>query len=303
MELHTCLWNDVDAFSFCENDLRPLTTIYPELHIRVHHDVNEFLSDAHMADFVLTWDFEEAWYGACSKLKAIFTPAAGNDWVHPDPDSRVELIHGTFHGPILAESLLGAILFMNHKMPDMMRNHHARKWDRNSQGTTRLLRNQHVLLIGFGKIGKSCARLIQHTGAQVTGVRRNPHSIQDTGLNVRSLDDLDSLLPSADHVVLLLPGSSDTDGFMNMDRLSLMKPGSYIYNFGRGNSLTTIDLLAALPRLGGAYLDVTEEEPLPRESPLWAQDKVIITPHSSCIYSEYKPMFVDEVIGHLKRYI
>ena len=82
-----------------------------------------------------------------------------------------------------------------------------------------------------------------------------------------------------------------------------MKPGSYIYNFGRGNSLTTADLLAALPHLGGAFLDVTDEEPLPTDSPLWKQDNVFLTPHSSCIYSEYMPMFIDEVISKINTYL
>ena len=302
MELHTCLWNDVDAFSFSEQDLLDLEQHYPNLRIKVHDEVDSFLQDGHLADFVLTWDFNESWYAACPNLKAIFTPAAGNDWVDQDPQGAVELIHGTFHGPILAESLLSAILFMNHKMPDMIRNHHARTWDRNIQTTTRLLANQNVLLIGLGNIGIACANLIQCTGAKVIGVRRNPAKTLDTSIETRSPGDLDDLLPWADHVVLLLPGTPDTNRFMDSSRLSRMKPGSYIYNFGRGNSLATTDLLEALPALGGAFLDVTDEEPLLPDSPLWEQPNVMITPHSSCVYSEYKSSFINEVINHLRPY-
>ena len=303
MELHTCLWNEVDAFSFCEDDLQVIKTHFPDLGIKVHNDVESFLSQAPLADFVLTWDFEEAWYETCTRLKIIFTPAAGNDWVHADPGNKVKLVHGAFHGPMLAESLLGAMLFMNHKMPLMIRNHQSKKWDRNIQGGSRLLGNQTVLLIGLGKIGFSCARLIQHTGAEVIGIRRNPGRNPDTGVDVRSVDELDSLLAWADHVALLLPGSPDTDRFMNPDRLALMKAGSYIYNFGRGNSLTTNDLLTSLDHLGGAFLDVTDEEPLPGDSPLWDSSNVMITPHSSCIYHEYKSLFINEVINHLKQYL
>jgi len=302
MELHSCLWNDVDAFTFVDQDLLDIKKHYPDLRIKVHHDEDSFLRDAHHADFILTWDFEESWYEVCANLKTIFTPAAGNDWVHPDPKNRVELIYGTFHGPILAESLLGALLFMNRQMPDMIRNHQARTWDRNIQTTTRLLGNQNVLIIGLGNIGLSCARLILHTGAEVIGIRRNPAKMADPEIDTRSITDLDSLLPWADHVVLLLPGATSTNGFMDSRRLSLMKPGSYIYNFGRGNCLMSSDLLQALPRLGGAFLDVTDVEPLPLDSPLWKQANVMITPHSSCIYSEYKPSFINEVISHLKLY-
>jgi phosphoglycerate dehydrogenase-like enzyme len=89
---------------------------------------------------------------------------------------------------------------------------------------------------------------------------------------------------------------------MNPERLALMKAGSYIYNFGRGNSLNTNDLLTSLDHLGGAFLDVTDEEPLPRNSPLWDSSNVMITPHSSCIYHEYKSLFINEVIDDLKQY-
>jgi D-2-hydroxyacid dehydrogenase (NADP+) len=302
MELHTCLWNDVDAFSFREDDLQLIKTHYPELRIRVHKNVESFLSQAQFADFVLTWDFEVAWYETCTRLKTVFTPAAGNDWVHADPGNRVQLVHGTFLGPMLAESLLGAMLLMNHKMPLMILNQQSKKWDRNIQGSSRLLGNQTVLLIGLGKIGLSCAKLIQHTGAEVIGIRRNPDRKSDTGIDVRSMDELDTLLSRADHVALLLPGNAGTDRFMNPDRLALMKPGSYLYNFGRGNSLNCSDLLSSLDHLGGAFLDVTDEEPLPADSPLWDSSKVMITPHSSCIYHEYKSLFINEVINHLKQY-
>jgi phosphoglycerate dehydrogenase-like enzyme len=303
MELHACLWNDVDGFSFSEHGYLEIKKHYPGLQVKIHSNVAGFLKAAHSADFILTWDFEESWYKACPKLKTIFTPAAGNDWVHLDPSDKVKLIHGTFHGPLLAESLLGAMLFMNHKMPDMIRNHQLKNWDRNRQTTTRLLGNQNVLLIGLGNIGLSCARLIQHTGADVIGVRRNPSNTLDSDIETRSTADLETLLPWADHVVLLLPGSADTDRFMNPLRLSLMKPGSFIYNFGRGNALASADLLSALPALGGAFLDVTDIEPLPQDSPLWEHANVMITPHSSCVYSEYQPSFISEVIGHLKPWV
>ena len=249
---------------------------------------------------VAVWDYEEAWYQACTNLKAIFTPAAGNECVQSDPNNKVSLVHGTFHGSILAESLLSAILFMNHAMPDMIRNHKARTWDRNLQKSCSILRNQHVLMIGLGHIGSTCASLIRCMGADVIGVKRRVENVDSSDVEVKAINELEDLLPWADHVVLLLPGEPDTDRFMNPKRLKLMKPGSYIYNFGRGNALTTADLLANLDRLGGAFLDVVDEEPLPPHSPLWNQHKVMITPHSSCIYREYKSMFVSEVISHLK---
>ena len=86
---------------------------------------------------------------------------------------------------------------------------------------------------------------------------------------------------------------------LDADRLRLCKPGAFVYNFGRGNALAGEDLVAAADHIGGAFLDVTDEEPLPPDSPLWSLDNVMITPHSSCIYREYKQAFLDEVIETL----
>ena len=302
MELHTCLWNEVDAFDFEDKDLDALRVQFPNLQIRAHRSVKDFLATAHLADFLLTWDFDRGWYQACSRLKTILTPAAGCDWVQSDPGERVTLVRGTFHGPILAESLLGALLFMNHKMLDMLHNRQARTWDRNLQKNTRTLANQNVLIIGYGNIGSACAELIQSTGAAVIGVRQQVVNADNSRVSVHSIHDLENILPWADHVILLLPGSHDTDRFMHPDRLMRMKPGSYLYNFGRGNAVASVDLLESLDHLGGAFLDVTDEEPLPADSPLWQHDRVMITPHSSCIYREYKSLFIGGVISHLQNH-
>lgn len=301
MELHTCLWNEVEAFSFTDDDLKVLHRGYPELRIRRHEDIAGFLAQAHLADIILAWDFQDSWYRACPKLQLIFTPAAGDDWIQRDPNNRVNIVHGTFHGQILAESLLGAILFMNHRMPEMVRNHRERKWDRNLQAGSRLLRNQHVLIIGIGNIGLACAQVIKQLGAEVIGIRRSARSGSEPG--IRPIEELDALIPWADHVVLLLPATPETDSFMDRKRLSLMKPGAYIYNFGRGNALATSDLLASLDHLGGAFLDVLDEEPLPDNSALWHEPKVMITPHSSCVYEEYRSLFIAEVGELLKTYL
>ena len=122
MELHSCLWNDVNAFNFEADDLVPIRNSFPHLRLVSHQHIASFLESADNAEYLLTWDFQSSWYQSCPALKVIFTPAAGNDWVEQDPRGRVELVQGTFHGSLLAESLLSAILFMNHRMPDMIRN-------------------------------------------------------------------------------------------------------------------------------------------------------------------------------------
>ena len=286
--------NDAESLSFSSSDLDLLRIALPTIEIEYYETETSFLENGSDADIVLTWQFEASWYDRFPHLKTIYTPAAGRDWIALAPKANIDVVYGTFHGPILAESLLGALLFMNHRMPAMIRNHRDRAWDRNLQTGTRLLGEQMVLIIGLGHIGSYCATILAPLVRQVVGVRRT-----SADANTFTVDDLPQLLPEADHVVMLLPRNTETDRFMNTERLSLMKQGSYIYNFGRGNSLIAQDLLGVISHLGGAFLDVTEEEPLPPTSPLWEHEKIFITPHSSCMFADYTSRYLDEVIQHL----
>ncbi len=298
MELHTCLWHDVQAFHFNQADLALLRHALPGLTVVVHNDESSFLECAETVDAVLTWEFDASWYQQFTNLKCIMTPAAGNDWVEADPAGRVSTIHGTFHGSLLAESLLSAILFMNHRMPQMWQNFANSRWDRNLQKESRLLKDQTVMIIGYGSIGQVCGRMISKMGTHVIGIARHARPNPDN-IPVHCVTELEELLPLADHVVLTLPGGTDTDGLLNEKLIRCCKPGVYLYNFGRGNSLRSDDLISSWDHVGGAFLDVTEAEPLPESSALWKLDNIMITPHSSCIYASYKQAFLDEVICHL----
>ena len=93
----------------------------------------------------------------------------------------------------------------------------------------------------------------------------------------------DALLPRADFVVLTVPHTPATEGFMNRARFRLMKRSAYFINIGRGKTTRLPDLVAALEagEIAGAGLDVFEQEPLPAEHPLWTLPGVIITPHTA----------------------
>lgn len=305
MEIHACLTSHVDAFHFTADDLLRLTERVPGITLRVHESGAGLIEAARKADCILTWEFEEAWYPRCPNLKTIFTPAAGSDWVAPDPTGRVRLVHGTFHGSLLAESLLGAILFMNRRMPEMIRNFKRREWNRNIQKNCRLLAHQTVVIVGLGHVGSECACILGSLGAKVIGIKRNPTKLSAplSDVEVRPVSDIDTVLPQADHVVVILPGGKGTDRILDEARLRMCKRGVFVYNFGRGNAIASEDIVTVSRHIGGAFLDVTDQEPLPPGSPLWALDNVVITPHSSCVYQEYRAAFIDEVARHLSRWI
>ena len=295
MELHTCLWNDVEAFHFYDADFDVLRKAIPGLKVIVHNHESNLFDEKNSVEAILTWNFESVWYEKLPNLKWIITPAAGKDWVQPDPLGKVKIIYGNFHGKLLCESLLSALFYMNHQMPKMVRNFEQRAWDRDIQSTSTSLSNQTILIIGFGNIGQKFAKLLCQLGSRVIGISRSITKV-DFGTEVYPVVALSDYLPEADHVVLLLPGGQQTERFMNKTRLERCKKGAYIYNFGRGNALYAKDLVACWEHLGGAFLDVVEEEPLPIKSELWGLENIMITPHSSCVYSNYKEEFLKQIL-------
>jgi phosphoglycerate dehydrogenase-like enzyme len=95
-------------------------------------------------------------------------------------------------------------------------------------------------------------------------------------------DELDALLPQADFVILTVPHTPETEGFMNRTRFQEMKKTAFFINIGRGMTTRLDDLAAALEagEIAGAGLDVFEEE-LPSDHPLWTTPGVLLTPHTA----------------------
>ena len=292
------LHNSVDAFNLKPRHLDQIRAGLPDTHITVAEGTRDFLEKLPEADCVLAWVFKSDWYEGAPKLKALFTPAAGHDWVAADPAGRVKACYGRFHGRIMRESLLSMMLYFNRKLGTSLEDRKSRTWGRlNYSGSVGLF-SQRVLIVGFGSLGRSMAELLKAFGASVTAVKRDIHGFGgDPAVDrVISYDRLEEELPHADHVVLVLPGGASTDGIFTARHFTAMKPGAYLYNLGRGNCYREEDLLTALRNgpLAGAGLDVFAEEPLARDSLLWEQPNVLITPHSSAISREYIDLFMQE---------
>ncbi len=100
-------------------------------------------------------------------------------------------------------------------------------------------------------------------------------------MKVVTTAEADGLLHSADHVINMLPASSETDRYFNVARLNKIKHGAFFYNIGRGTTVDQFALEVELEtkRIAGAYLDVTVSEPLEVESGLWKAKNCHITPH------------------------
>ena len=298
------LHNNVDAFSFKPRHRELIRAALPDVRITVAEESDDFMAKLPEAECVLTWVFKPDWYPNAPKLKVLFTPAAGHDWVAGDPSSRVKTCYGSFHGRIMRESLLSMMLYFNRKSERSLTDQHNRIWGRLDYCDCVGLFSQSVLIIGCGALGRSTAGLLKAFGSTVTGVKRSMTGIESyPGVDkLITFDRLEEELPLVDHVVLLLPGGTETDGIFTARHFASMKPGAYLYNLGRGNCYREEDLVMALRSgpLAGAGLDVFAKEPLCPDSPLWEQRNVLITPHSSAISREYIDLFIHEWLETLR---
>jgi phosphoglycerate dehydrogenase-like enzyme len=138
-----------------------------------------------------------------------------------------------------------------------------------------------ALIVGLGGIGVETARLLAAFGVTVlaTDARRAgavPHVAE-----LHPPQALDALLPRADFVILTIPHTPATEGLFDRARFRRMKPSAIFINIGRGMTTRLDDLGAAIEagEIGGAGLDVYEQEPLPQGHPLWTLPRVLLTPH------------------------
>jgi phosphoglycerate dehydrogenase-like enzyme len=117
----------------------------------------------------------------------------------------------------------------------------------------------------------------------VIGVRRSGPREGDPVDELVSPSALREVLPRADWLAIASPLTDETRGLIDAGLLDLLPRGAGLINVARGEIVDEAALIERLAdgRLGGAYLDVFETEPLPAESPLWDLPHVIVSPHDS----------------------
>lgn len=161
-----------------------------------------------------------------------------------------------------------------------------------------------VLVVGVGGIGAEIARMVRALGATVIGIdprRREPVD----GMEAIFLPaELDRLLPTVDAVILTLPHTPESEGLIDERRLVLMRPRSLLVNIGRGATVRLDALVEALrqAQLGGAALDVFEEEPLPAGHPLWQEARALLTPHVAVVGPYIVERRLAVLCGNAKRF-
>lgn len=186
--------------------------------------------------------------------------------------------------PVIAEHVIAMTLALARRLPQFingMESGQWLKWEGETANTMQSIGGKKMLVVGLGGIGTEVARRAAALEMRVVGTRRSSHEGPDFVEYVGLSDELFELAADADFIVNALPLTAETTGLFNAEFFAAAKPGAHFINVGRGKSVVTDALVAALKngQIAGAALDVTDPQPLPADSPLWQMQNVIITPH------------------------
>ena len=206
------------------------------------------------------------------KLRLIQLLSAGAERAIPFVPPGVTLANARgAHDPAVAEWIMAVILAQVRHLPKYMAAQQAEHWEHDA---ARPLGGQTMLIVGYGSIGEATERMIAPMHVHIERVARTARE------GVSSMDDLLSLLPGADIVLLLVPVTPETTKMVDEAFLARMKDGALLVNAARGSIVDTDALLKELTagRLLAA-LDVTDPEPLPAGHPLWSAPGLLLTPH------------------------
>ena len=295
----------MQAWNFFPSHGRFLENNVPGLKVSICLNSKEFLGRLPEAEVIVVWFFNADWLKKAPNLKLIFTPAAGKDWIKLDK-SAVRVSNGKFHGPMIAESVIGAIFYFLKDFHFSKKMQLQKKWAR-VKISERLgsLKGSKVTILGFGNIGQFIGKFLKPYGCIITGVKRTPIKDPDYFENcdrVVGVGEISEVLKTTDLLILALPGGVETKEILTYELLCKLPTHCYLFNIGRGNVYKEKDLVAVLneKKIAGAYLDVFGVEPLSEESPLWEKNNVLIQPHISAASPQYMQLFVEELAEKIR---
>jgi phosphoglycerate dehydrogenase-like enzyme len=185
--------------------------------------------------------------------------------------------------PSMAEHVIAVMFALSRHMDYFFKEQQAAHWEQDAAPMLSDLEGKTVLVVGLGGIGTEVAKRAHALGMRVIATRASGRNGPDYVSYVGLPDELLKLAAEADFVVNCTPLTPQTTGLFDQAFFRTLKPSAYFLNVGRGKSVVTSDLIAALSagKLAGAGLDVVDPEPLPADNPLWRLPNVIITPHIS----------------------
>jgi D-2-hydroxyacid dehydrogenase (NADP+) len=263
---------------------------FPELevvHLNSYENVEQHVADVEIM-FGISLRPEQ--FLAARQLRWIHSQAAAvHQFLFPElVKSDVILTNARdVHGPVVAEQVMAMIFALAKQIPAAVRFQQRHVWGQEavSHATRpREIAGKTVGLVGLGSIGRNVAKAASALGMRVIAVREHPDKEKPRFVDeVFHSSKLLDLLAQSDYVVLSTPVTPETTGMIGSRQLAAMKPDACLINVGRGPLIDEPALVGALRehKIGGAALDVFDEEPLPADSPLWDFEDLLITPHTA----------------------
>jgi phosphoglycerate dehydrogenase-like enzyme len=206
------------------------------------------------------------------------------------------------HVAPLSEWVLTGLLHFVKDIPLLEQRQREHRWQRIAVGA---LAGRRALVVGLGHVGRRVAEVLAALGVEVWGAGR-PGASYELGVleRIGSSDSLAELLPACDILVLSSPLTDQTEGIIGAGELALLPETAILVNIGRGQLVDEEAMIEALTtrRLAAAVLDVARVEPLPKDSPLWDLDNVLICPHSASTFATENATLVELFLDNLGRY-
>jgi phosphoglycerate dehydrogenase-like enzyme len=252
-------------------------------------------------------------------VRLVLSLMAGTEWIPAKVGPHVTICnaHGS-HNISTAEWTLSAILAMLKYFPFYLDIQRTGQWQRRFEASARYaaitgdrrplyppvmleeLTGKTVLMVGYGAIGKEIERMLTPFHVKMIRVARSAR----TEPEVHAVAELDSLLPRAEIVILILPSTAESNKLIGTRQFAQMRQGALLVNAARGPIVDTDALVGALHsgRIRAA-LDVTEPEPLPEGHPLWNCPNLLITPHVAGSTPQFAPRSLRTAADELRRYM
>jgi phosphoglycerate dehydrogenase-like enzyme len=289
-----------------------LRTEFPEVEV-IHSSSKKHDEQAlREADVMIGWSLSLEQLRIATSLRWIYSiTAAVDQFMFPQlVSSDIAICNaGAVHGSVVAEHAMAMVLALAKRLPSAVLHQKSRNWAMEDiwkeYPRPRELRGATMTVVGLGSIGAEVASMAAALKIYVIGVREHPDRGSGGGNEVLSYDSLDNAIRRSDFIVLAAPLTLRTQKLMDRRRLELFKPDAYLINVSRGALIDEPALITALKnrQLGGAALDVFEEEPLPKGSPLWKMPQVLITPHTAFLTSQIWERHYAAFTGNLIRYL
>ncbi|MDV3426001.1 MAG: D-2-hydroxyacid dehydrogenase [Bacillota bacterium] len=237
-------------------------------------------------------------------LKWVAALSAGVDHIPLNliKNRNIILTNGSgIHKTHMAEYTISMMTALSRNFSSIEKNNRKKIWDAD------IIQDQifgkTVGILGLGSIGSEIAKYSKLLGMRVIGVKRNISNMEYVD-KVYGQNEMEKVLSRSDFVVNVLPFTAETHKLIDYKYLSKMKNDSYYINIGRGKTTDEEDLIRALKegKIKGAALDVFYNEPLPKDSPLWDMENVIITPHISGVSKVYMDKALNILLPNLVSY-